>query len=102
VKIKENLMAKTIYVYFAWKDDFNTLSIDDKQTFRGALRRILPPGIRSEDIESAIDETGLNVTDWFGENFQDGMKITVSRNKVYEGGAGASESPGPNTIGLEY
>ena len=95
-------MAKTIYVYFAWKDDFNSLTIDDKQTFRAALHRILPPGIRSEDIESAIDETGLNVADWFGEIFQDGMKITVSRNKVYEGGIGVNDSPSPNRIGLGY
>ena len=80
-------MAKTVYIYFAWQDKHQTLTMDDKQTFSKAMRSILPAGVRSDEIESAIDETGLNVIDQFGEHLHEGMKITVSRNKLYEGGA---------------
>lgn len=80
-------MARKVYVYFAWKDDHVTMTVDDNQTIRGALRWVLPPGVNIDSIENAIDETGLNVVDSYGANLHDGMKITVSRNKVYQGGA---------------
>ena len=88
-------MAKTVYIYFAWQDHHQTLTLDDKQTVRKALRSILPPGVRSDEIESAIDETGLNIIDQFGEFLHEGMKITVSRNKLYEGGAENPEDSNP-------
>jgi hypothetical protein len=81
-------MAKKIYVYFAWKDNHVTMPIEDNQTVRGALRWILPNGVNIDSIENAIDETGVNVIDRQGANLHDGMKITVSRNKVYQGGNG--------------
>lgn len=80
-------MAKRVYVYFAWKDDHITMTVDNNQTIRGALRWVLPQGVNIDSIENAIDETGLNVIDSYGANVHDGMKITVSRNKVYQGGA---------------
>jgi hypothetical protein len=79
-------MAKSVYVYFAWQDRPKQLQVQDNELFRDALRILLPASMKFEEFQSAIDETGVNVIDQLGKHLKENVKITISRNKVYEGG----------------
>jgi len=81
-------MAKTVFVSFAWSENPVpiSLTVEDSQTLREALRPFLPVGVSPEEIESAIDETGANVIGQTGSQLKDSAKIFLSRKKVVPGG----------------